>query len=79
MKLSDDVVEAMRMMDKLEAINKTLPGLDCGSCGSPTCRTLAEDIVKGSAVEMDCIFKMRDKVRQMAQEMVDLAGANKRG
>ncbi len=79
MKLSDDVVEAMRMMDKLEAINKTLPGLDCGSCGSPTCRTLAEDIVKGSAIEMDCIFKLRDKVRQMAQEMVDLASAQKRG
>ncbi len=79
LKLSDDVVEAMRMTEKLEEINKTLPGLDCGSCGSPTCRTLAEDIVKGSAVEMDCIFKLRDKVRQMAQEMVDLASAQKRG
>ncbi len=78
-KLSDDVVEAMRMLEKLEAINHTLPGLDCGSCGSPSCRTLAEDIVRGYAVEMDCIFKLRDKVRQMAQEMVDLAGAQKRG
>ena len=79
MKLSDDVVEAMRMMDRLECINKNLPGPDCGSCGSPTCRTLAEDIVRGHAVEMDCIFKLRDKVRQMAQEMVDLASAQKRG
>ena len=79
MKLSDDVVEAMKMMDKLEEVNKRLPGLDCGSCGSPTCRTLAEDIVKGQAVEMDCIFKLRDKVRQMAQEMIDLANAQKRG
>ena len=78
-KLSDNVVEAMKMLDRLEEINKTLPGLDCGSCGSPSCRTLAEDIVRGSAVEMDCIFKLRDKVRQMAQEMVDLAGAQKRG
>ncbi len=79
LKLSDDVVEAARMTEKLEEINRSLPGLDCGSCGSPTCRTLAEDIVKGSAVEMDCIFKLRDKVRQMAQDMVDLASANKRG
>ncbi len=79
LKLSDDVVEAARMTDKLETITRMLPGLDCGSCGSPTCRTLAEDIVKGSAVEMDCIFKLRDKVRQMAQDMVDLANANKRG
>ncbi len=79
LKLSDDVIEAVRMTERLEEINKNLPGLDCGSCGSPTCRTLAEDIVKGSAVEMDCIFKLRDKVRQMAQEMVDLASAQKRG
>lgn len=79
MKLSDDVVEAMRMMQQLETISKTLPGLDCGSCGSPSCRTLAEDIVKGQAVEMDCIFILRDKVRQMAQQMVDLASAEKRG
>lgn len=79
LKLSDDVIDAARMTEKLEEITRSLPGLDCGSCGSPTCRTLAEDIVKGSAVEMDCIFKLRDKVRQMAQEMVDLASANKRG
>jgi hypothetical protein len=79
MRLSDDVIEAARMMEKLEEINRQLPGLDCGSCGSPTCRTLAEDIVRGYAVEMDCIFKLRDKVRVMAQEMVDLAEAHKRG
>ncbi len=79
MKLSDDVNEAMRMMDRMEAIVKNLPGLDCGSCGSPSCRTLAEDIVRGQAVEMDCIFKLRDKLRILAQEMADLASAEKRG
>jgi len=79
LRLSDDVIEAAQMMEKLEEINRQLPGLDCGSCGSPTCRTLAEDIVRGHAVEMDCIFKLRDKVRVMAQEMVDLAEAHKRG
>jgi len=79
MQLSENVLEAMRMMEQLEEINRRLPGLDCGSCGSPTCRTLAEDIVKGQAVEMDCIFKLRDRVRLMAQEMVDIASATKRG
>ncbi len=79
MKLSDDVGEAVRMMDRLEDICKSLPGLDCGSCGSPSCRTLAEDIVRGQAVEMDCIFKLRDKLRILAQEMADLASAEKRG
>ncbi|OQA13360.1 MAG: Electron transport complex protein rnfB [Firmicutes bacterium ADurb.Bin356] len=79
MKLSDDVGEAMRMMERMERISKDLPGLDCGSCGSPSCRTLAEDIVRGQAVEMDCIFKLRDKLRILAQEMADLASAEKRG
>ena len=79
LKLSDDVGEAMRMMERVDGLHKTLPGLDCGSCGSPSCRTLAEDIVRGNAVEMDCIFKLRDKLRILAQEMADLASADKRG
>jgi len=79
MRLSDDMAEAMRMMDRMEEINRSLPGLDCGSCGSPSCRTLAEDIVRGQAVEMDCIFKLRDKLRILAQELADLASAEKRG
>lgn len=72
-KLSPDMGEAIRMMDELSTICQDLPGLDCGSCGSPSCHCLAEDIVRGHATELNCIFKLRDKVREMAQEMVDLA------
>lgn len=79
MRLSNDVGEAMRMVERMKEITKKLPGLDCGSCGSPSCHTLAEDIVRGNAVEMDCIFKLRDKLRLLAQEMADLASAEKRG
>lgn len=81
MKLDDDIVEAMKKMETIERIYETLPGLDCGSCGSPSCRTLAEDIVRGYASEMDCIFKLREKVKQLAQEMIELSekipGGNK--
>jgi len=63
-KLSDDRHEAMRMMREIVAITHTLPGIDCGSCGAPTCRALAEDIVKGRAVADDCVFVMRDKLLQ---------------
>ena len=73
MKLDDDLVEALRKMDRIEAIYETLPGYDCGSCGSPTCRTFAEDIVQGKAREMECIHKMKDHLKVMAQQMVDLA------
>ena len=73
MKLDDDLIEAMRKMDRIETIYKELPGYDCGSCGSPTCRTFAEDIVQGAATQMDCIHKMKEQLRIMAQQMVNLA------
>jgi len=73
MKLDDDLLEAMRKMEKIEKIYAELPGYDCGSCGSPTCRTFAEDIVQGDATKMDCIHKMKEQLRVMAEQMVNLA------
>ncbi|HHW01618.1 MAG TPA: 4Fe-4S dicluster domain-containing protein [Thermoanaerobacterales bacterium] len=73
LKLDDDLVRAIQKMEQLEKTLKELPGLDCGSCGSPNCRALAEDIVQGEANETDCIFKLRDKVKQLASEMLDLS------
>ena len=73
MKLDDDIIEAMRKMEKIESIVKRLPGFDCGSCGSPTCRAFAEDIVRGYAREMDCIHIMKEQLKIMAQQMVNLA------
>ncbi|MEG0125531.1 MAG: (Fe-S)-binding protein, partial [Clostridia bacterium] len=51
----------------------SLPGYDCGSCGSPTCRTFAEDIVRGYCNKMDCIHILKDQLKIMAQKMVELA------
>lgn len=65
MKLSDDVRKAMQMAIALEEIEERLPGLDCGSCGSPCCRALAEDIVRGYAKESDCIFVMRERLKEL--------------
>jgi Na+-translocating ferredoxin:NAD+ oxidoreductase RNF subunit RnfB len=73
MKLDDDITEAMRKMEQMEEIVKSLPGYDCGSCGSPTCRTFAEDIVRGHASKMDCIHILKDQLKVMAQKMVELA------
>lgn len=73
MRLDDDIVEAMRKVEQMEEIMSRLPGYDCGSCGSPTCRTFAEDIVRGYATEMDCIHILKDRLKVMAQQMVELA------
>ena len=56
MKLADNVITAMRMMSKLKEIENSLPGLDCGICGAPSCRALADDIVRGYAQESDCVL-----------------------
>jgi len=70
--LDPDMLKAMLMMEELELIADGLPGLDCGSCGAPTCRALAEDIVRGGAVDSDCIFKLRENVRKLARELIAL-------
>ncbi len=73
MRLDEDIVEAMRKMEQMEEIVKSLPGFDCGSCGCPTCRTFAEDIVRGYCDRMDCIHLLKDQLKIMAQKMVELA------
>lgn len=71
MNLDDDIQKAMQKMMRLEEISESLPGLDCGSCGSPSCRALAEDIVRGYAKETDCIFKLREKLGKFIEEMME--------
>ena len=70
--LDNNLVVAMQKMEKLNEIYETLPKLDCGSCGAPSCRALSEDIVRGFATETDCIFKFREKVSDLAKEMMDI-------
>ena len=58
LKLADNVIDAMKRMNELNELHERLPGLDCGTCGAPSCRALAEDIVRGMASEQDCVFFM---------------------
>ena len=53
-RLSESFSESMRMMAEIQQIRETLPGIDCGACGSPTCRAFAEDIVRGTAENKNC-------------------------
>ena len=55
-KLDDNISEALKKMDKIEQILSVLPGIDCGACGSPSCRVLAEDVVQGEGDIKHCIF-----------------------
>ncbi len=57
--LSTNMAESMRMMADIQRLHRALPGIDCGACGAPSCRALAEDIVRGHAKFEDC--KIRGK------------------
>ena len=73
LQLDDDIMAAMEKIQKIEEITRSLPGLDCGSCGSPTCEALAEDIVMGHAKELDCIFKLKEQLQGLAENLVAIA------
>lgn len=55
-KLDDDMLEAMKKMKKVHELLRHLPLVDCGTCGSPKCASLAEDVVQGNANISQCIF-----------------------
>lgn len=63
-RLSDSMAESMRMMADIQRIKSELPGLDCGSCGAPNCRALAEDIVKGHSSIDKCLIKLHNNGRE---------------
>ena len=54
---------------KMEQITAMLPGLDCGSCGAPTCEALAEDIVRGTARLDDCTVLMRRRMEAVLRAL----------
>ena len=65
-RLDPDRAEAMAKHLRIEALEATLPGLHCGSCGAPNCHAFAEDVILGRASADDCIFKVRERMRDMA-------------
>lgn len=62
LKLADNVTDSMKLMNQVSAMVENFPGLDCGTCGAPTCRALAEDIVRGYASINDCIFRIKNEM-----------------
>ncbi|MBE6686634.1 MAG: 4Fe-4S dicluster domain-containing protein [Ruminococcaceae bacterium] len=68
MQLDSDMGEAMKKMADIQAIYEMFPHLDCGACGAPTCRAFAEDVVKNNGDVSDCIFIMRERIRELYKE-----------
>lgn len=81
--LGGNIMESFARLNQVERLCKKLPGLDCGSCGAPTCKALAEDIVRGQASENDCVYYLRENLHKLSEEVSvladDLHGGDKGG
>jgi hypothetical protein len=64
LRLDENVRMAMEKLHRIDDLKRKFPGIDCGSCGCPTCLALAEDIVQGLAEESDCQFILSRKRRK---------------
>ena len=51
------VAEAIKRQQQVEETLQLLPKKECGACGSPDCRTFAEDVVDGTNSLKNCVFK----------------------
>lgn len=82
-RLGNTMMESFARLNQVERLCKKLPGLDCGSCGAPTCKALAEDIVRGDAKETDCVYYLRENLHKLSEEVSiladDLSEGNKDG
>lgn len=82
-RLGDNMMESFSRLEQVERLCKKFPGLDCGSCGAPTCKALAEDIVRGNGSEKDCIYYLRENLHKLSEEVSilaeDLADGDKGG
>lgn len=67
-RLDSDRKTAMSLMKDIISLEATLPGFDCGACGSPTCRAFAEDVVRKKAALEDCVFLERGDKKKNSQE-----------
>ena len=62
--LDTDLKKAFQKRIEIQKILEQLPELDCGSCGAPTCRAFAEDVVRGLVTEDQCVVQMRENLNE---------------
>lgn len=67
--LGENMIDSLAKMEEAQKIYARLPGLDCGSCGAPTCKALAEDVVRGIAHEKDCIHLLKEYLHRISDDL----------
>ena len=68
LELAHDPKKAMEIMLKIDEIESKLPGIDCASCGSPSCACFAQDVALGKSRLSDCVFVMKKELREILSD-----------
>jgi Na+-translocating ferredoxin:NAD+ oxidoreductase RNF subunit RnfB len=64
---------------RIEMVEELLPGSNCGACGEPGCRALAEKLVDGAAAPSKCTVSGPEGIEHIAELLgVDPGAAEKR-
>mgnify|MGYP005834172285 FL=1 len=61
--LDRDPQTALQKIKEREDLLRILPGIDCGACGAPSCKSFAEDVVLQQATIDECLVR---KARALA-------------
>ena len=78
LELGETRAESFARYSQLQQILEQLPGLDCGSCGAPTCQALAEDVVRGAAEVEDCVVLLRRRMEALLRDTLGEKSPNPR-
>lgn len=62
--LAENFTQSFKMMAEIQNLLSTLPQIDCGSCGSPSCHAFAADVVRGEARVDDCVILKQDAFKK---------------
>jgi len=64
--LDFNLSRAIALRKEKDALYESLPKIDCGACGAPTCLAFAEDVVRGESAAEDCLVRAagRGPIRQ---------------
>jgi hypothetical protein len=69
--LDQDVSKALQKLHQKQDLYGRLPKIDCGACGSPTCMTFAEDVVKGESTADDCMFMTIKQLETLSANLLE--------
>ena len=75
--LDRDLAGAITRMKQRERIRQSLPGIDCGACGAPTCEAFAEDVASGQAEEHLCIVVRQRQIESIVKSLARLVAISR--